>query len=76
VEASIEIGTISTGDEQRDAHLKSADFFHQEQHRVMTFKSTKIEKKDDEDYAVTGDLTLPGVTKSVTFAVEGSSAPG
>jgi polyisoprenoid-binding protein YceI len=42
----------------------------------MTFKSTKIEKKDDEDYAVTGDLTLHGVTKSVTFAVEGPSAPG
>jgi polyisoprenoid-binding protein YceI len=76
VEATIDISSISTGDEQRDAHLKSADFFHHEQHPVMTFKSTKIEKKGDEEYAVTGDLTLHGVTKSVTFAVEGPSAPG
>ena len=42
----------------------------------MTFKSTRIEKKGDEEYAVTGDLTLHGVTKPVTFAVEGPSAPG
>jgi polyisoprenoid-binding protein YceI len=70
VEATIDISSISTGDEQRDAHLKSADFFHHEQHPVMTFKSTEIE------YAVTGDLTIHGVTKSLTFAVEGPSAPG
>jgi polyisoprenoid-binding protein YceI len=75
LEASIEISTISTGDEQRDAHLKSADFFHHEQHPVMTFKSTRIDKKGDEDYTVTGDLTLHGVTKPVTFVVEGPSAP-
>ena len=76
VEATIDISSISTGDEQRDAHLKSADFFHHEQHPVMTFKSTKIQKKGDEEYAVTGDLTAHGVTKPVTFAVEGPSAPG
>jgi polyisoprenoid-binding protein YceI len=76
VEAAIEIGTISTGDEQRDAHLKSADFFHHEQHPVMTFKSTNIEKKSDQSYAVTGNLSLHGLTKQVTFAVEGPSAPG
>jgi polyisoprenoid-binding protein YceI len=76
VEASIEIGSISTGDEQRDAHLKSADFFHHEQHPAMAFKSTNIEKKGEENYAVTGDLTLHGVTKPVTFAVEGPSKPG
>jgi polyisoprenoid-binding protein YceI len=76
VEATIDISSISTGDEQRDAHLKSADFFHHEEHPVMTFKSTKIEKKGDEEYAVTGNLTLRGVTKPLTFAVEGPSAPG
>jgi polyisoprenoid-binding protein YceI len=76
VEATIEIGTISTGDAQRDAHLKSPDFFHHEQHPVMTFKSIKIEKKGDEEYVVTGDLTLHGVSKPVTFTVEGPSAPG
>ena len=76
LDASIDVGSISTGDPQRDTHLKSADFFHHEQHPVMTFKSTKVVKKGEEDYAVTGDLTLHGVTKPVTFAVEGPSAPG
>ncbi|RZU35784.1 YceI family protein [Edaphobacter modestus] len=76
VEAIIDISSISTGDEQRDAHLKSADFFNHEQHPVMTFKSTTIEKKGDEEHAVTGDLTIHGVTKPLTFIVEGPSAPG
>ena len=76
VEATIDISSISTGDDQRDAHLKSADFFHHEEHPVMTFKSTKVEKKGNEEYAVTGDLTVHGVTKPVTFIVEGPSAPG
>lgn len=76
VEATIDISSISTGDEQRDAHLKSADFLHDEEHPVITFKSTKIEKKHDEEYAVTGDLTIHGVRKPVTFTVEGPSAPG
>ena len=76
IEATIDISTISTGDEKRDGHLKSPDFFHLEQHPVMMFKSTKVEKKGAEEYAVTGDLTLHGITKPVTFAVEGPSAPG
>lgn len=76
VEATIEIGSINTGDAQRDTHLKSADFFEQEKHPQMTFKSTKVEKKGEGEYKVTGDLTLHGVTKSVTFAVEGPTAPG
>jgi len=76
IEASIDASTISTGDEQRDTHLKSADFFDQAQHPNMTFKSTKVEKKADGEYKVTGDLTVHGVTKPVTFAVEGPSAPG
>ena len=41
----------------------------------MTFKSTKVEKKGNEEYAVTGELTLHGITKPVTFAVEGPSQP-
>ena len=76
VEAAIDINTISTGDPQRDAHLKSADFFEAETHSQMTFKSTRVEKKGAEEYAVTGDLTLHGVTKPVTFQVEGPSSPG
>ena len=75
VEAGIDISTLNTGDAQRDAHLKSADFFHHEQHPMMTFKSTRVEKKGEGEYSVTGDFTLHGVTKPVTFAVEGPSAP-
>jgi polyisoprenoid-binding protein YceI len=75
IDASVDIGTVNSGDEKRDEHLKSADFFHHEQHPRMTFKSTKVEKKGDEEYAVTGDLTLHGITKPVTFAVEGPSQP-
>ena len=76
VEATVDISTISTGDAQRDAHLKSPDFFHHEQHPQMTFSSTKVVKKGEDEYAVTGDLTIHGVTKPVTFEVEGPSAPG
>jgi len=76
VEASIDIASLNTGDAQRDAHLKSADFFESEKHPTMTFKSTKVERKGEGEYGVTGDLTLHGVTKQVTFAVEGPSAPG
>ncbi|MBW4038616.1 MAG: YceI family protein [Acidobacteria bacterium] len=76
VEAWIEIASISTGDESRDTHLKSADFFDHAQFPTMTFRSTSVVKTGAEAYNVTGDLTLHGVTKPVTFAVEGPSAPG
>jgi polyisoprenoid-binding protein YceI len=76
LDASISVSSLSTGDVQRDGHLKSADFFDAEKFPQMTFKSTKVEKKGEEDYAVTGDLTIHGVTKPVTFAVEGPSQPG
>ena len=76
VEATIDVNTISTGDAQRDGHLKSADFFEAEKYPTMTFKSTEVKRKGEGEYAVTGDLTLHGVTRPVTFAVEGPSAPG
>ena len=75
VEASVDISTVSTGDGQRDGHLKSADFFEVEKYPTMTFKSTKVAQKGDAEYAVTGDLTIHGVTRPVTFAIEGPSAP-
>ena len=75
VEASIDISTISTGDAQRDGHLKSADFFDAEKYPQMTFKSTNVERKGEAEYRVTGDLTVHGVTKPVTFEVEGPTAP-
>jgi|SRR5579863_6963411 len=76
VEASVDISTVNTGDAQRDGHLKSADFFDVEKYPTMTFKSTTVERKADDEYRVTGDLTIHGVTKPVTFAVEGPTAPG
>lgn len=76
IEASIPVATISTGDAQRDGHLKSGDFFDAEKFPAMTFKSTTVTKKGEGGYSVTGDLTVHGVTKPVTFAVEGPSAPG
>ena len=75
VEASVDVATVSTGDAQRDGHLKSADFFDAEKFPKLTFKSTAVTKKSEAEYAVTGDLTIHGVTKPVTFAVEGPSAP-
>lgn len=73
IEAVIEAASINTREVQRDKHLKSADFFDVEKYPTLNFKSTKIEK-DDEDLKVTGDLTIHGVTKEVVLAVEGPSA--
>jgi polyisoprenoid-binding protein YceI len=76
IEASIDVASISTGDAQRDGHLKSPDFFDGEKYPQMTFKSTRVERKGDGEYRVSGDLTIHGVTKPVTFEVEGPTAPG
>lgn len=70
VEATIEIGSISTRDEKRDAHLKSPDFFDVAKFPTITFKSTKVEKAG-EGLKVTGDLTMHGVTKAAVLDVTG-----
>jgi polyisoprenoid-binding protein YceI len=70
VEVTIEAASISTRDEKRDAHLKSADFFDVAKFPTITFKSTKVEAGKDGALTVTGDLTMHGVTKPVTL--EGS----
>ena len=75
VEASIDVSTISSGDAQRDGHLKSADFFDAEKYETMTFKSTKVKPNGDGGYNVTGDLTLHGQTRQQTFVVEGPTPP-
>jgi polyisoprenoid-binding protein YceI len=74
VEAAIEVASIRTLDEARDAHLKSADFFDADQFPTMELKSTHIALKSDGELVVTGDLTIKGVTRSVQFAVEGPTA--
>ena len=73
VEAAIEVATINTRDEGRDAHLKSPDFFNADQFPTMSLKSTSIGRNGDGDLVVAGDLTIRGVTRKVEFAVEGPS---
>ena len=69
VTASVDLSSINTGQEQRDAHIRSADFFEVEKHTHMTFASTGI-RVDGSDFLLDGDLTLKGVTKPVTFKLE------
>lgn len=76
VEASIDAASINTREADRDTHLKSADFFDVEKFPTLTFKSTKLARGTGGDLAVAGDLTIHGVTRNVTFTVEGPSAPG
>lgn len=70
VEVEIEAGSIDTGNDKRDAHLKSADFFDAEKFPKITFKSTKV-KKAKGGLDVTGDLNMHGVVKTITLKVEG-----
>ncbi len=74
VEVTIDVASINTGNQQRDDHLRSADFFDVEKYPKMTFVSKKIHKADG-GLKVTGDLTLHGVTKEVILNVEGPTAP-
>jgi polyisoprenoid-binding protein YceI len=69
VTASIDLSSIDTGNPDRDAHIRSADFFNVETHPKMTFQSTSVSATED-GYQVEGDLTLHGVTKRVTLNVE------
>jgi polyisoprenoid-binding protein YceI len=73
IRASINADTINTREPQRDAHLKSADFFHVEKHSALTFNSTSITRSTDGELKVSGDLTIRGVTRNVVFDVEGPS---
>jgi polyisoprenoid-binding protein YceI len=75
VEATIDASTINTRDPQRDADLKSENFFDVEKFPTLTFKSTRISPESESDLAVEGELTIHGVTRKVVFDVEGPSAP-
>src|SRR6478735_5026942 len=65
-----DVNSISTNNEQRDTHLKSADFFHAEEHGEVRFESTNYENVGGNDYKLHGNLTIKGVTKPVTVDVE------
>ena len=73
---SLDIDSIDTNQTQRDAHLKSADFFDAEKYPKITFKSKSFKKTgEDDEFELVGDLTIKGVTKQVTLAAEyGGSA--
>jgi polyisoprenoid-binding protein YceI len=65
-----DIDSISTGQEQRDGHLKSGEFFDAEMYPKLTFASTSFTKKDGDEYVLEGNLTMKGKTNSVKLAVE------
>jgi len=69
VAATVDLTSISTGQEQRDAHIRSADFFEVETHPTMTFASSGVRAGGDQ-FLLDGDLTIKGVTKPVTFELE------
>ncbi|UVI30074.1 YceI family protein [Paenibacillus spongiae] len=69
IKFSVDLSSIDTRNADRDAHLRSADFFDVEVNRHMTFEASQITKTGDGEYNVTGDFTLHGITRQETFAV-------
>jgi polyisoprenoid-binding protein YceI len=67
---TIDASSINTKDEGRDGHLKSPDFFNVEQFPQITFKKTSLESKGGDEYKLTGDITIVGITKSITLNAE------
>lgn len=65
-----DVNSLSTGNEQRDGHLKSADFFDAANHPTVDFVSSKLEKESDSSYKLFGNLTMRGTTKPVELKVE------
>lgn len=75
IQLKIDLNSIDTRNEDRDGHVRSADFFDVENYPQLTFQSTEITKKREDEYNVTGNVTLHGVTRQETFTVtyEGAS---
>ena len=69
VPVSVDLSSIDTGNQQRDDHIRSADFFDAEANRTMTYRSTGV-RRDGDAYVLDGELTLKGVTRPVPLAVE------
>ena len=67
VDFEVKLDSINTSNENRDNHLRSADFFEVEKYPKMTFTSTDIKEKGNNEYDLVGDLTIKGVTKEVSF---------
>ena len=69
VAAEIDVASVGTGNEQRDAHLRSADFFDVETYPTAAFRSTGVQAKGD-DYVLDGEFTLKGITKPISLTLE------
>ena len=69
VTATVDATSVDTGNAQRDGHIRTADFFEVETHPTWSFRSTAL-RADGGDYALDGELTIKGVTRPVTFALE------
>ena len=69
VVATVDASSVDTGNEQRDGHIRTADFFEVENYPTWSFRSTAI-RADGDDHALDGELTIKGVTRPVTFALE------
>jgi len=74
IEAKISTASINTNNLQRDEHLRNSDFFEVDQHPEILFSSTKVEKVDEENFVVYGNLSLKGIVKPVKLDVEYSGA--
>lgn len=70
ITAKIEVASINTNNEQRDAHLRTADFFEAENHPHIIFTSNRIEKLDDETFNIFGYITIKDTTKPIKLSVE------
>ncbi|GJM35694.1 MAG: polyisoprenoid-binding protein [Saprospiraceae bacterium] len=70
IQVRIDASSINTNNEQRDTHLKSADFFDVENHKKLTFKSTSFNKRGDDEYELKGLLTIKGISKEIKLEVE------
>jgi polyisoprenoid-binding protein YceI len=70
VDVTIEAASINTADDQRDGHLRSADFLDAENYPTLSFKSTKVQHKGNANFAVDGELTVHGVTRPVTLDLD------
>ena len=74
INVTAQMDSISTNNEQRDAHLRNSDFFEVEKYPELKFKSTKVEEVDKDTFVLHGELTMKGVTKPVKLNVEFNGA--
>jgi polyisoprenoid-binding protein YceI len=70
ISAMIDTSSIFTNEDNRDAHLKNADFFDVDNHKEMTFKGSSLNKIDDENFELTGMLSIKGISKEIKLGVE------